>query len=35
MDVADRIGGVATHDQGDFVGTPQEPVVIRAIRQIR
>jgi cyclophilin family peptidyl-prolyl cis-trans isomerase len=35
MGVADRIGGVATHDQGEFVSTPQEPVVIRAIRQVR
>lgn len=35
MDVADRIGGVATHDQGEFLNTPQEPVVIREIRQVR
>ncbi len=34
MDVADQIGAVARHDQGEFVSTPQQPVVIRSIRQV-
>lgn len=35
LDVADRIGNVATHDHGEFVSTPQESVIIRTIRQVR
>jgi len=35
LDVVDAIGGAATHDAPDFDRTPQQPIVIKTIRQIR
>jgi hypothetical protein len=35
MDVADRIGGVAVEDQGQFPKMPSERVIIKSIESVR
>lgn len=35
MDVVDAIGKAAVHDQGDFVSTPVEPIIIESVEQVK
>lgn len=35
MEVVDAMGKVAVHDQGDFISTPVEPILILSIEQVK